>query len=566
MSVADIVAVREPNGLHAEMLARRLACDDFEVARTGAWVIGHRAVSGERRNDARTFVAEAPMTVGGDASLERIAQSVVGGRLAELRGDVTLVHIDQSATAHAVSAVAGAVPLYYWQAGDRAALATRLGDLARHVLEDARIDVYATSLHLSAWTLPNDRSFLEGVSVLPPGHYLKLDERPHVSSYWSAEAIEAEPPTRVAFRRQSEALRYTLLRRIDELLPKTGILLTVSGGVDSSIIAALAGGVLGRRYSRLTYVMPPSSESDREHEFVRSVDDYVGSALERAWDVVLDPDSLLRWSREAPPALTPMVSPLLSLLPDLSQKASVRAHAGGEFADELFGSRTISDDWISSLSVEALVRRPSALPLAVRFSRGAIRTRFLRARGALPLSQSLDALDAMPKDLVDAHQSHVAEWQRRLAHSPRGALPLRLARAHALKCSYWEAMSPLGIVPVYPFLGRDILELALSIHPLQNASFIGKRVLRDSMKGLVPALNLARRDKGNYPGLPPSYAWSQSFPPELAQAVRPDWLENPPTRASVGVALHLQGLLNIVRALRNERLHSERLRKTQARS
>lgn len=557
---ANVIGVREPNAERAELLARRLELDGFQVSCPGTWVVGERRPSGEGPQSGRTFVAEGPGWLARADGIARFEQALSGGTLGKLPGDFTVLHINDGSVAHAVSAVAGAVPLYYARQRESVAVATRLKDLSRYFLDEVELDLLSVTLHLTLWVFPEDRAFLKGVSVLPPGHRLTLGDRVCIERYFDPGAQHAEPPTRAAFVRASEELRETLTQRIARILPADGNLLAVSGGVDSSIVACVAGGWLGRRFHRLTFVLPSSKEADIERAYVRSVERYVGERLSGSFDFELTPARLLAAAREAPLALTPLVAPLTSAVRCVLERASVRTYAGGEFADELFGSQTVFDDWMSGVSVSSLSARPGALPLVLRHARGVVRTKLASARGALPLACGF--LTAVSAELRAAHQDHVRDWQRRLAGNPRGAFPLRLARAHALKASYWESLSDLGIRPAYPFLGRETLELALRVHPLQNASFTGKRLLRHAFRGRAPALNLSRPDKGLTTEIPMECAWNEPIPVELERAVRSGWTESPPAVLSAEAALHLRGLLNIVGALRNERLQRDCLGKS----
>lgn len=561
MSFSNVLAVRDSSCARREQLIALLDLGGYRVARVGSWVVAQQGVVGEPQATACTFAAESPVGMSRDFGLDDLGRRAASETLGFARGDFTFLHIDPNGVGHAVASVAGVVPVYYHVDGTRVAIATRLRELVRYALDDPELDVPSVSLHLSMWTFPENRSFIRGVRVLPPGHQLCVGGRIRVSRYWDAESVPVSRPTRRAFRAESERIRVTFVKRLAGLLPESGNLLTVSGGVDSSIVAAVATRELGRNIHRLTYVHPSSAAARREARYVASVDQWAGDLLGRAWELRLSPTALVEQCRVAPAFLTPIVSPLLSALPSLSKEVIIRVHAGGEFADELFGSRVVFDDWMTSLSPRDLLARPSALPLAIRFARGLHTTRALSRRAALPLSCGLCSLEVMPPELIAAHQAEVRAWQTQLAGTRRGALALRLSRAHALTASYWEALTPLGVVPCFPFFGREILELALSIHPLQNASFAGKRVLRRAFTGAVPAMNLSRRDKGNYGGSTSQCAWAEAIPNEVAPGVRQDWVDAPPTTVSPGAALHLQGLLNIVRALRNERLCREHLRK-----
>ena len=102
-------------------------------------------------------------------------------------------------------------------------------------LADYLLDLYDVS-----------RSFFARVSVLPPGQLLKLrDGRPEVRRFWSAL-----PAREVRFARDeeyAEALRELLDRVVrDQLRSATPVGVSLSGGLDSSAVAATAAHALAK--------------------------------------------------------------------------------------------------------------------------------------------------------------------------------------------------------------------------------------------------------------------------------------------------------------------------------
>jgi hypothetical protein len=94
---------------------------------------------------------------------------------------------------------------------------------------------------------------------------------------------------------------------------------------------------------------------------------------------------------------------------------------------------------------------------------------------------------------------------------------------------YWEGTSPLGARPLLPFFNRETLELAFRCHPRDLLGPGKKRLLRDALRGDVPARNLMREDRGEWTGHSDArWALDGGLPPGAQRVVRPDWLAHPP--------------------------------------
>ena len=61
---------------------------------------------------------------------------------------------------------------------------------------------------------------------------------------------------------------------------------------------------------------------------------------------------------------------------------------------------------------------------------------------------------------------------------------------------HWEYCSALNIRRVFPFFTREMLELTYSCHPAELIGPGVKKLLKQGLKGAVPAHVLARTDKG----------------------------------------------------------------------
>jgi asparagine synthase (glutamine-hydrolysing) len=136
----------------------------------------------------------------------------------------------------------GIKPLYYYAADQRFLFASEVRALLATGLAPRRLDAVALSEYLAYQSVPAPRTLIDGVRLLPPGSWLKVDAQGRVTEkcYWDALAC-AEP---VAPGQSYE----TSKRRINELLHEAVALHLVSdvpvgaflsGGIDSTAIAVL---------------------------------------------------------------------------------------------------------------------------------------------------------------------------------------------------------------------------------------------------------------------------------------------------------------------------------------
>ncbi len=61
---------------------------------------------------------------------------------------------------------------------------------------------------------------------------------------------------------------------------------------------------------------------------------------------------------------------------------------------------------------------------------------------------------------------------------------------------HWEMTSALGVRRCFPFVTREVLELAFECHPAELVGPGTKRLLRSALANDVPRFNLERPDKG----------------------------------------------------------------------
>jgi asparagine synthetase B (glutamine-hydrolysing) len=474
------------------------------------------------------------------------------GRLAELPGDFGFVRFKKDGAALAVRSAGGRVPLYLQRReGGGIVIGTLLNYFPRFIDGRFRPDPLVNASWARALTTNfiGGRTFVEGVSIVPRGSHTALahDRPPRTGRYWDPRPDEAPQPS-LAHARE---LRRLLIEALDrELDPEGRNLLLFSGGVDSSALAALIGGTLGRGMS--SWSMLPASDPGYSAEL-----SYINPLVER-FEIEpthmrqLTEDAHREWITRAPGLPFQILHPALCDLPNVCAGQEVRVVVSGMFADEVCGERKRLHDWAMHTSLRALVTG-APVPFGRRDYLRWARRRVQAAAGRARIDfMELDEwappeVNAEYRDWVDATQRAIAR-----DHRPLAELAAR-AETDAWVAMYWEGASPLGARPLLPFFTREVLELAFRCHPRDLLGPGKKRLLRDALRDDVPARNLFREDRGLWTGHSGTARWKigAGLPPAAAGVVRADWITCPPgdlefyagTRmtAAVRVAEYLEG-------------------------
>ncbi len=437
-------------------------------------------------------------------------------------GDLGFVAMDAEHVV-AVRSAAGTVPLYVLQRPDVLAVATRLELVVAFVDHEIAWDTYALAVWMSGGgRAPWNRSVLSGVQLCPRGTAtcLQLGRGSRSTTYW-----DPRPATPDALERGPHLaleLRTALMRALDRgLADDRPNLLTLSGGVDSSALAALAGG-LDRPVHTLSLL--PGAGPRRRHE-ERFVDLAAAAAhAERRYKV----DLVVERSREiitgaGPLSLLPTTHQALESLPPLVREHPVAVLFGGELADQVCGSMFTYADWAAHAPLWPVLRGATLVGRSdvVRWAKG--RARDLRGRRR-PLA---------PRELAewidDRHREEHADWlaeeRRQMAADRRPLAGLAQQTDSDLWLAMnWAVLAPLGIRRLAPFASRSVIELAFRAHPDQLVGPGTKRLLHDALHEDVPAELLFRPDKGYWgPQAEPRVPWTASMD-AFPGLVKPDLL------------------------------------------
>ena len=445
-------------------------------------------------------------------------------RIASLTGDFGFVHFLGDGRVLGARSCGGRVPLYAWSGPGFTLVSTTLTYIGRLAPATPRIDPMPTGIWTTGWTLfPDGRTFFRDVKIVDRGGFVAIDQlrRTH-GSYWNPRHEHMPWPTKKTKREHAERLRSILLNHLEsELDPGGRNLLSLSGGVDSSSLAALAVRRVGRNIATISFVPDREPFLSEEMLYIDSIRKVLG--VERYFDYSLTYSDRLRLIRGAPVVAFPVLHPVLGAIPEVLQHQEIAVVFGGEFADEVCGSRFTFPDWIRDVGPLGLIRTIGGWPEGAMTLRRWIGRR-VRARRFLPYPRTLPAL--VRQEVRDEYR----EWRSRKALELSSAPPLAYLALHAAVDGFvamnWEVLSLLDIRRAWPFFNREALELAFDVHPAERVGPGIKLLLKGAVKDDVPGRNLYRESSGTWPAtdddVPPP-----TLGPIFADTFDPARLEEP---------------------------------------
>ena len=349
---------------------------------------------------------------------------------------------------------AGEKPLYYRSASGHFSFASELKALLADPSCPRRLDRGALSEYLAYGFVPGGHCILRGMRKLPPAHAALYDvarAELRVWRYWELPRFDREEgkaaPGELAA--ELERLLEDAVRR--QLLADVPVGILLSGGLDSSLITAIAARVSSGRVRTFTISFPGAPSYD-EAEHARRVANHFGTEhVELAAEAAsLDLLPELARQYDEPIADSSMLpTHLVSRL--IRQQATVAL--GGDGGDELFGGYRLYTRVLSQAGIRRWIPRP--LRAAARAGAG----RFLPA--GLPGRNYLLELAADPVQRM-THAYLFDQWSRSrllardLRPEERGAPP-----AEAVKLALFDPsltqLQQATTADFHSYLPEDIL-------------------------------------------------------------------------------------------------------------
>ncbi len=267
----------------------------------------------------------------------------------------------------------GIKPLYFFHRDGVLLFASELKALCRDPAFDSQIDPAAFSDYLRYLFIPAPRSVYKHVRKLPPGHFLKVhDSRalPDPEPYWSLEAAASEGLRSRLTLSDADTialLEGTLSEAVGiRLRSDVPLGLLLSGGIDSSLVAALAQKQLDRPLRTFSIGFDVAEHDESHH--ARAVSDHLGT--EHTELAVSGDDVLATVPQIASIFDEPLADPsqVPTFLVSKLAREAVTVALGGDGGDELFGGYnrySAGRDWIHRLgSVPRGMRSPAAAALS----------------------------------------------------------------------------------------------------------------------------------------------------------------------------------------------------------
>jgi len=271
---------------------------------------------------------------------------------------------------------AGEKPLFLWRTAEGLMFASELKAFFALPSFPRKLDVLALQHYLAFGYVPRHLCLLEGVEKLLPATVLRYDVRTGESrswSYWELPELDPQAEERSApgLVDELEGLLRAAVRR--QLIADVPVGILLSGGIDSSLVTAIAAGVSSRPVKTFTVTFPGHGPMD-EAPFARVVARHFGT---EHVELAAEEDSL---------TLLPLLvrqydEPIAdsSAIPTFMVSRLLRQHAtvalGGDGGDELFGgyplyiwgSRIARAQALLPASLRGVVRRAArALPIGTR--------------------------------------------------------------------------------------------------------------------------------------------------------------------------------------------------------
>jgi asparagine synthase (glutamine-hydrolysing) len=183
----------------------------------------------------------------------------------------------------------GICPLFWTRqnhsGGDWLLFASEIKALLASGLVEPRVDVRGINHAFTFFALPGSVTCFEGVNCLLPGHYLRVQLEPRGQNarvadrtYWEIDFPDRGHEDLADFRRLGSNANSPLVDRFEELMVRAverrlradvPVVSYLSGGVDSSLVVALANRVLGRPVPTFTIqVKDPGLDETTEAQLV----------------------------------------------------------------------------------------------------------------------------------------------------------------------------------------------------------------------------------------------------------------------------------------------------------
>lgn len=518
--IAERLAFRGPDGTMVRTIGSAGFC--FTLAKTGSapqstdlpfspdgqrWVLGDIRLDGrEALRDALHRLGRPMLPSAMDEELALEAWRVNGAEACSLLlGDYAFgIWEPAGRRLVCVRDVIGAKPLFYSQAGSLFCFSNTLDALRLVPDLDLGFDEhFLGDFLLQGWCSDFERTVYKGIRRLKPGHFVGFQDGRVVTRRFAELPIE-EP---LSYRRGEEYIeqfRSLFHAAVRERLPHGNVAFFMSGGLDSTCVAAVAARACDTqrtsgRYRAYTVDFRPLFD-DPEPQFAAIAAKHIGMPIEMVEIGDVQPFAYWTdgWARFPEPVHEPFQSRHVQMCRRVFQFAPVAL--GGDGGDEILTGAGLP-------YARYMIRRRRFFDLARVFIGFLWQKRRLPAMGTGLLGRlrrwgaAESANPTLPPWLRSDFVARL-NLRDRLAELHRGdpkAHPLHPFGYDLLSRGYWSSVLEgedaawIG-VPLErrsPFLDTRLLRFLLRVPPVPWC--IHKELLRQAMRGLLPEEVRTRR-------------------------------------------------------------------------
>ncbi len=421
----------------------------------------------------------------------------------------------------------GITPLHYTVVDGLLIFGSEIKAILAHPRVSRAVDLTGLDQVMLLPGLVSPRTMFQGISSLPPGHFLELEDgQLRVERYWDLNyPLEAELPTLPGLglddhlTRLEQALLRSVELRMRADVPHGYYL---SGGLDSSLIAAMSRRLRGgeARMNTFSVVFPDARFSEHSHQrlMVEALDAAHTEVPVQPADLAAELSDAV-WHSECPLRESYNVASLR--LSRAVRRQGSKVVLTGEGADELFAGyigykfdRMRMARGLPSRPPTAEERLRARLWGETRLSYGRDLTGPADLRRSLyspQVAAVLDSFSCLNEPLVD----HGQLVGRHILHQ-RSYLDFKLRLADHLLGDHGDRVALANSVETrYPYLDLDVIECAKAIPPdLSLHNFEEKYVLKRLADGYLPD-EIVNREK---------FAFRASTSPDLLRRAG-DWID-----------------------------------------